>query len=165
MRRQLNLNIRPQRQLMHSNTRPHRLRLLGKEPIIHLIHGGEVVHIGQKDIDLNNIIDAASCGFEDLREIGYGLGLSTLVSSSLVQGVLWKGKREATNSTIPNTALNQLHTLRLHPNTSRAINHAITLNSLREEGHRRWCLVGEDGFFERHFGCLFLLSPFLPFEV
>ena len=70
MRRQLNLHIRPQRQLMNGNTRPNRLRLPRKEPIIHLIHRREVLHIRQKDVNLNDIVDAASCCFEDFGEVG-----------------------------------------------------------------------------------------------
>jgi hypothetical protein len=70
MGRQLNLDIRAHRQLIHRNTSPTRLRLLGEKGIVHLIHSSEVLHISQKDINLNGIIDTASGCFEDFREVG-----------------------------------------------------------------------------------------------
>lgn len=61
-----------------------------------------------------------------------------------------RDERRATNRPIRNTSLNQLHARRFHTDRARAIHHSVALDSLREEGHRRWRLGGEDGFLERH---------------
>ena len=57
MRRQLNLDIRAQRQLMHRNTRPNRLRILAENLRIYLVHSGEILHVGQKDVDFDDVVD------------------------------------------------------------------------------------------------------------
>lgn len=69
MSRQLNLNIRTKRQLMHRNTSPARFRLLREEGLIDLVHGGKVLHVGQENIDFDHVVDVASGCFEDLGEV------------------------------------------------------------------------------------------------
>jgi hypothetical protein len=70
MRRQLNLNIRPHRQLVHRHTSPARLRLLREKGSVLLIHSSEVLHIGQEDINFDDIIDAAPGCLKNFGEIG-----------------------------------------------------------------------------------------------
>jgi hypothetical protein len=55
---------------MHCNTGPARFRLLREKGIIRLIHGSEVLHVGQENVDLDNVVDAAPCSFEDFRKVG-----------------------------------------------------------------------------------------------
>jgi len=63
---------------MNSNTSPARLRLLGEEGIVDLVHGGEVLHVGEEDVDFDHVVDAASCCFEDFGQVGQGLFLLAL---------------------------------------------------------------------------------------
>ena len=75
MSRQLNLNIRAKRELMHGNTSPARLWLLWEKGIVDFIHSSEVLHVGEKDVDFNDVVDTASCCFEHFGEVGQGLFL------------------------------------------------------------------------------------------
>lgn len=56
------------------NSRPSRFHI---SPIchVHLIHRREIIHIGQKDIDFDDVIDIRPRGGEDGCEIGYTLVL------------------------------------------------------------------------------------------
>lgn len=51
--------------------------------------------------------------------------------------------------TVRNTTLYDFRACWLYTDTAGAVYHTVTLDGLREEGHRGR-LVGEDGFFERH---------------
>lgn len=64
-----NFDVSTQRQLMHSNTSPHGLWIFGEEFSVHIIHGREIFHVGEKNVHFNHVIDAASCGGEDSTEI------------------------------------------------------------------------------------------------
>ena len=75
MRRQLNLDIRAQRQLMHRNTRPNRLRILAENLRIYLVHSGEILHVGQKDVDFDDVVDGWAGGGQDGGEVREGLFL------------------------------------------------------------------------------------------
>jgi hypothetical protein len=55
---------------MHRNASPARHRLLREKGIIRLIHGSIVLHIGQKNVDFDNVVDAASCCFEYFGKVG-----------------------------------------------------------------------------------------------
>lgn len=56
MRNTLNLNIRPQRQLLDGNARPRRLwvREIG---IVDAVDGGEVVHGGEVDPHADDVVE------------------------------------------------------------------------------------------------------------
>ena len=69
MSRQLNLDIGTKRQLMNSNTSPARLRLLREEGVVDLVHGGEVLHVGEEDVDFDDVFDAAACCLEHFGEV------------------------------------------------------------------------------------------------
>lgn len=64
---------------MHGNTRPHGLRVLGEELCVHLVHGREVGHVREEDVHLDDVVQAASCLFEDGGEVEEGLALGGLV--------------------------------------------------------------------------------------
>ena len=67
--------MRPQTSSRSSGGNTYRLWLLGEELIISLVHGGKVVHLGQEDVHLDNIVDAAAGLVEDSREVLEGLTL------------------------------------------------------------------------------------------
>jgi hypothetical protein len=55
---------------MHSNTSPAWLRILREKGFIRLIHGSIVLHVGQENVDFDNVVDAASCCFEYFGQVG-----------------------------------------------------------------------------------------------
>ncbi len=69
MRRQLNLHIRPQRKLIHRHTSPDRLRVLIKEPLIHLIHSREILHVGEEDVNFDRVVNMRAGCLKDRREV------------------------------------------------------------------------------------------------
>lgn len=71
----LNLDIGPQRQLVNGNTRPAGLGFLVEDLVIDLVDGSEISNVGQEDVDLYDVVDAASGGVENLAEVGQRLGL------------------------------------------------------------------------------------------
>jgi hypothetical protein len=56
MSRQLNLDIRTQGQLMHGDTSPHGLRRLGEHLLVDFVHGREVFHVGEEDVDFHDLV-------------------------------------------------------------------------------------------------------------
>lgn len=71
----LDLDVGSQGQLGDGNAGPARLGLLVEDLVVDLVDGGEVGHVGQEDIDLDAVVDAASGGLEDGTEVSEGLGL------------------------------------------------------------------------------------------
>jgi hypothetical protein len=59
----LNLNIRAQRQLIHSNASPNRLWLLGENLVVDRVHGSKVLHVGKEDVDFNDLKMVRSFNF------------------------------------------------------------------------------------------------------
>ena len=55
MGRTLNLHIRPQRQLENGNTGPDRLGRAVEHLVIDGVHSREVLHVGQEDVDLDDL--------------------------------------------------------------------------------------------------------------
>jgi hypothetical protein len=57
------------------DSRPRRLHIA---PVrrIHLIHLGKVLHIGEKDIDLDDVLETRSCRFQDGAQVLDALVLS-----------------------------------------------------------------------------------------
>lgn len=55
---------------MHRNTSPAWLRLLLEKGLIRLIHSSIVLHVGQENVDFDNVINAASCCFEYFGKVG-----------------------------------------------------------------------------------------------
>jgi hypothetical protein len=70
----LDLNIRPQRQLPNSHTRPRRLH---SPPIslVNLIHLSKILHIRKENIDFEDVLEARTGGLEDGGEVGDALVL------------------------------------------------------------------------------------------
>ena len=69
-----NLNIRTQRQLLHSHTRPRRLDLAPVR-LVSIVHGREVLHVGEVDVDFEDGGETASgCG-EDRGQVADALVL------------------------------------------------------------------------------------------
>jgi len=52
-----------------------RLGVLVEELRIHLVHGGEVGHVGQEDLDLHAVIDARAGGVQHRAEVLQSLSL------------------------------------------------------------------------------------------
>ena len=69
-----NLNIRAQRQLLHSHTRPRGLDLAPVR-LVSIVHGREVLHVGEEDIDLEDGGEAAAGGGEDRGQVADALVL------------------------------------------------------------------------------------------
>lgn len=53
----------------------HRLGIEGKELVVGLVHGGEVGHLGDVDVDLDDVAEAAPRGLEDGGEVLESLAL------------------------------------------------------------------------------------------
>lgn len=70
--------------------------------------------------------------------------------SKLADEMLGEGGEGKAYGTVRNTTLYDFHACWLYTDTAGAVYHTVTLDGLREEGHWRGRLVGEDGFFERH---------------
>lgn len=70
----LNLHIRAQRQLLHSNTSATRLDIAPVR-LVHVVHAREVLHVGQEDVDFENVLQAGFGGFEHGGEVADALVL------------------------------------------------------------------------------------------
>jgi hypothetical protein len=68
----LNLKLRPQRQSSHSDSGPRRIRC-GELPGIDLVHSSKIIHVGQKDIDLDDVIRRQPGRGQNAKEIFEGL--------------------------------------------------------------------------------------------
>lgn len=71
----LYLDVCVERQLLHSHAGPHRLRLPREELIIRLVHDREVVHRGDEDVDLQDMLQTAPGLFEHGRDVLEDLSL------------------------------------------------------------------------------------------
>lgn len=60
----LNLHIRAQRQLLDRHTRPGGLDIAPVR-LVGFVHGGEVLHVRQENVDFENRVEAAAGGRED----------------------------------------------------------------------------------------------------
>ena len=70
----LNLHIRAQRQLLNSHTRPRGLDI-SPVRLIGFVHGREVLHVRQENVDFENRVEAAAGGGEDGGEVADALVL------------------------------------------------------------------------------------------
>ena len=70
----LNLHIRAQRQLLNSHTRPRGFHI---SPVrfVGFVHGREVLHVRQENVDFEDRVEAAAGGGEDRGEVGDALVL------------------------------------------------------------------------------------------
>ena len=67
---------------------------LSKVGLVDFIHLGKVRHVGEEDIDLNTLIQAATCGIKDRGEVLDALVLPTISfcsphSEGQVGGTVW----------------------------------------------------------------------------
>lgn len=62
MSRAFNLNIRAEGQLVNGDAGPARLGFLVEDLVINDVDSSEVVNVRKEDIDLDNVVDAASGG-------------------------------------------------------------------------------------------------------
>lgn len=116
---------------------------------VHLVHLGKVVHVGEKDVDLDDLVDTSARSLEDGGQVFDALMLQktalliTLIHLSRQRISLLLGG--TTYSVSLNVARNQLHRLGVHGHGSRYENHAIGLDGLAvDAGKRLGSLVGED---------------------
>jgi hypothetical protein len=56
--------------------RSYRLGLPDKELVIDLVHDGEVAHVGQEHVHLDDVLEAASGCLEDGRQVAEYLALA-----------------------------------------------------------------------------------------
>jgi hypothetical protein len=65
MRRALDLDVGAERELVHRDAGAARLGLLVEDLVVDGVDGREVGDVGQEDVDLDDVVDAAPRGFED----------------------------------------------------------------------------------------------------
>lgn len=70
----LNLHIRAQRQLLNRHTRPRGFHIAPVR-LVGFVHGREVLHVGEEDVDFENRVEAAAGGGEDGGEVADALVL------------------------------------------------------------------------------------------
>lgn len=58
----LNLHISSQRQLVNSHTGPAWLWLFVEDFIVDQVDSSKISYVGQEDVDLNDVVNAASSG-------------------------------------------------------------------------------------------------------
>lgn len=77
----LNLHISPQRQLLHGHTCSRGLHIVPIR-LVDLVHRGEMLHVGEEDVDFEDGVEAGAGGGEDGGEVADALvlwGLGGLV--------------------------------------------------------------------------------------
>jgi hypothetical protein len=60
---------------MNGNTGSNGLRVLSEDLGVDFVHCSEVIHGSEKDVDFDNVVDAASCCLEDSRKVCKTLSL------------------------------------------------------------------------------------------
>jgi hypothetical protein len=76
----LNLHISSQGQLVDSDAGPAGLRLFVEDFVIDHVDSSEVGNIRQEDVDLDDVVNAASGGVQNGAQIGQRLSLSKNIS-------------------------------------------------------------------------------------
>lgn len=110
---------------------------------IDLVHLGKVVHAGEEDVDLDNLVNAGASGLEDGSEVLDALMLAKrLASNSRVP----RGEGSSTTYGVSlNVAVDQLASLSVHGNSAGDEDHAIGLDGLAVDTRKGLgSLVGED---------------------
>jgi len=95
----LDLDVDALGQLLDGNTAPGGL-VAGEVLLVHAVHAGKVGHVGQENVDLDDLVERAFGGLEDcskVRENGFGLLLDRTGDNrpGLVGGDLARHKDEA----------------------------------------------------------------------
>jgi hypothetical protein len=83
----LNLDIRPQRQLLDRHARAAGLHI-APVLLVGLVHAGEERHVGEEDVDFEDGFEAAVGGLQDGGEVLDGAVLFGRVGRGLI-GVCW----------------------------------------------------------------------------
>lgn len=76
----LNLDIRSQGQLVNSDAGPAGLGFLVEDLIIDLVDSSKIGHVVQEDVNLDNVVNAASGGIQNGAEIGQRLSLDMILA-------------------------------------------------------------------------------------
>lgn len=121
---------------------------------INRIHIGKVIHIRQEHIDLDDLVDIRSGGFEDMGQVFNALVLILSVYFRLTMTVIWRTHRVSLDISIDN-----LSCLRVHGHCARAVDNASGDNGLGVDTRQGLGgFIGQDGGFGRH--CVYSLSNF-----
>lgn len=108
--------------------------------LIRLIHGGEVVHVGNEDVELNDLIQARAGGFKDMFEVLDDLMLGAEISECTgafrvdAYGALLYSARD-------NTAV------LVHADGARDEDEASCFDGVREDVFDGHCHIGGDDCF------------------
>lgn len=132
----------------------HRLHFLFEELIICLVHGREVFHGREENINLQYVVEAAARSLQHGREVLKRSSLHTSTTLKMVRpidlyfsdaGLSWF----FSYSLVLHATLDQRRRSRVEANAAGAVDHAIVLDGLRELGQRLRRLVRGNLFGER----------------